>query len=111
MQNAKQKYILETMLTVTSFQEKLKKYEVKFNDFFPYFKEGEQMEEILKKKILIIFLNDRETSKKCFENLKKKVLILIEIMKNLSIICRYFLYYYPNINSEDIKIINNIFFL
>ena len=51
IQDKKEKYIVETMSTIRSFQEKIKKYELNFNYLYPFFKEGGQMEEILKKKI------------------------------------------------------------
>ena len=56
IQNTKQKFIIDTMLFVTSLQEKIKKGDIKFNLLYPYFKEGRQMEEILKKNFQLFFL-------------------------------------------------------
>ena len=50
------------MKVITSFQEKIKKNEIQFSILYPYFKEGGQMEVILKKRISIIFLNDENAS-------------------------------------------------
>ena len=108
IQNIKQKYIIDTMMVVTSLQEKIKKNEIQLNLLYPYFKEGRKMEEILKKKIAIIFLNDEETSNSYFEILKGKVLAIAKIKDELSLICRYFMNFYPNIHSEDVKNITKI---
>jgi len=108
IQNIKQKYIIDTMLVISGLQENIKKNEIPFNLLFPYFKEGRQMEEILKKKISIIFLNDEEASTNYFDSLKSKVLIIIKIKDDLTIICRYFMDFYPNDHLEDIKKINEI---
>jgi hypothetical protein len=110
IQNIKQKYIEETMLTVTSFQEKIKKCEIQLNLLYPFFKEGRQLEEILEKKISIIFLNDYEASIKSFGVIKSKVLEIIKIKDDLAFICRYFMSFYPNIHSEDIKNISKNYY-
>ena len=56
VQNKKQKYIVDTMKVITSFQQKIKDNEIQFNVLYPYFKEGGYTEEILKKKISIFFI-------------------------------------------------------
>jgi len=98
------------MSVVTSLQEKIKKREIQFNLLCPYFKEEKKMEEILKIKISIIFLNDKEITNECFEVLKSKTLTIIKIIDNLQIICIYFMDCYPNIQSNDIKVITEIIF-
>ena len=105
IQNIKQKYIIDTMLAVLSLQEKIKLGEIQFNLLYPYFKEGIQMEETLKQKISIIFFKDEESSIKYFEILKIKVFTLTKIKGDFSLICRYFMNFYPNSHIEDIKTI------
>jgi len=97
------------MITIASLQEKIKKCEFKFNDLNHYFREENQLENVLKSKISIVFLND-EVSNKYFEILKSKVLKIIKIKDDFSLICRYFFDYYPNIHSEDILAITKITF-
>ena len=108
IQKINQKYIENIMMVISSLQDKIEKCEIQFNLLFPYFKEGRQMEEILKKKISIIFLNDVETSIKYYRILKSKVMIIIKIKEELTLICRFFFDFYPNIHSEDLRNISKI---
>jgi len=108
IQNIKQKYIEDTMLTISAFQDKIKNSEIQFNLLFPYFTEGRQMEKLLENKFSIIFFNDEESSIKCFGIIKAKVLAIKKIKEDLTLICRYFMEFYPNTHSEDMKKITKI---
>ena len=108
IQNRKQKYIVDTMMIISYLQEKIKKCEIQFNLLYPFFKEGGQSEEILKKKFESIFFNDKEALIKSFEKLKSKVLEIIKIKDDFTLIYRYFKYFYPNVHSKDIELITKI---
>jgi len=97
------------MMVIASLQEKIKKNDIQFNILYPYFKEGKNLEEILKQKISIIFFNDEKTSFNYFRILKSRVLALIKVKNDLELICRYFIDFYPNAHSEDIKLIAKVF--
>ena len=105
IQNKKEKYIIETMSTINSFKEKIEKLEIKYNDLYPFFKEGGEVEEKLKNKFEIIFLNEIEVSHSFFDMLKAKVLLIKKIKEDFDLIFCYFFDLYPNSHSEDI---NNI---
>ena len=105
LQNSGQKYIMETKLTIDTLKKNVKNCEIKFNILYPFFKEKSQMEEILKERFSIIFIDDSEGCNYYFEILKSKVLTIIKIIEDFKLIYNYFCIFYQNIYSEDI---NNI---
>ena len=108
VQNKKQKYIVDAMRVIASLLKKIEENEIQFNILFPYFKEGGYTEEKLKKKISIIFFNNEEATIKYFEILKSKVLTLITIKEHFTLVCRYFMNFYPNVHKDDINNITKI---
>lgn len=106
LKNNGQKYIMETKMNIAALKKNIKNSEIKYNVLYPCFKEKNQIEEILKERISIIFGD--EDSNQIFDIMKSKVLAIIKILDEFKLIYNYFQLFYPNTFLEDIKIKNLI---
>jgi len=105
LKNNGQKYIMETKMNIAALKKNIKNSEIKYNVLYPCFKEKNQIEEILKERISIIFGD--EDSNQIFDIMKSKVLAIIKILDEFKLIYNYFQLFYPNTFLEDINIISH----
>ena len=104
IQNKNYKYYSETITNLS----KIKNFDIKTKIIYKCFKEGEQMEEILKERISIAFQYIEGNYIEFWEQLKSKALKIIEVLDNLKLIYQYWIYFYPIFQKENICSIINI---
>ena len=108
IQNKNYEYYSEIIANLS----KIKHFDIKAKHIYKFFKEGKQMEEILKERISIAFQYIGGNYIEFCEQLKSKALKIVEILDNLKLIYQYLIYFYPNVQKEKIcSIINTILFL
>ena len=113
--NKQTNYIDQTMTIISSLQDKIKKFQIKYTALINFFEDNQPKANVLMAKLLdriiIIFLAEGE-QKIYFDNLKKKMIQIKDILKNFELILNYFVIFYPILHKNDIeklnKIINNL---
>ena len=104
VKDKKQEYYNQTMINLL----KIKNFQIKIMHIYKLFKEGKQMEEILKERISIIFQCIKGDFNEFFKILKFKANKVVEVLDNLTLINDYFIRFCPNFHSENIKNIQNM---
>ena len=106
IQNKNYKYYSEKITNLS----KIKNFDIKSSIIYKFFKEGKQMEEILKERISIAFQYIGGNYIEYFEQLKSKALKVVEVLDNLKLIFQYWIYFYPNVQTENICSITNFIY-
>ena len=106
IENKNYKYYSETITNLS----KIKDFDIKALIIYKFFKEGKQMEEILKERISIAFQYIGGNYIEYFEQLKSKALKVVEVLDNLKLIFQYWIYFYPNVQTENICSITNFIY-
>ena len=108
-ENDKSTYILETMLIITSLQNKLKNLDINYKTLIYFFEEDNQnpynqkLGKELEEKISFIFTNEKEVAKDIFNKINIKMKDIIEKIKFFDLILNYLNKFYPNTNKKDIE--------
>ena len=106
-------YISKVRSLLSSLDNKLELFEIKYSKIYPFFKneKDRKAETILLDRLTHIYLLDEEKAKKIFGNLKSKVNQLTTIIGKLNDIFTYFADFFPNFHKNDIENIGNMILL
>ena len=106
-------YISKVRNLLSSLDNKLELFEIKYSKIYPFFKneKDRKAETILLDRLTHIYLLDEEKAKKIFGNLKSKVNQLTTIIGKLNDIFTYFADFFPNFHKNDIENIGNMILL
>ena len=114
-QNTKSTYITNTMIIISSLQEKLKKLDINYKSLIYFFEDDNQnpnnkklLEEELLDKISVIFFNEKKIVNDIFNKINFKMKEIIEKIKFFELISKFLGNYYPNTYQQDIEILSLI---
>ena len=103
-------YISKTLMVISDLEAKIRNFDIKFSTLCKFFidENDNKLEELLKERLVYIFLLDENIAKINLEKLKNKMYEVKEKIKNLELIYRDFRDFFYLSHFEDIKKINEI---